>query len=162
MYAIENTQAEPIKTLRRDEPFTVDIDFVVNEFVPGLDVSIWLSDESGTIVLHDLYSEHVRELPEQPGLYRARVAVPAVLAARPYTLGAWLGTPHEHHFFREALTLNVAPRADDSQAMVELPRLIHPQVGWRLEHQTPDSSPPTDPSDSKATPDGSRSQQPDA
>ena len=58
---------------RRDEPFMVELGFTVREPVPGLNVSIWIADDSGTIVVHDVHSEHAGEPPEQPGRYRARV-----------------------------------------------------------------------------------------
>jgi ABC-type polysaccharide/polyol phosphate transport system ATPase subunit len=79
---------------------SIDVDVVVRETTPGLDVGVEVHTSSGL----RLFEEYVLETQEvdlsAPGTYQLRMSLPPVLPPGEYTLGAWLGTTYEkleHH-----------------------------------------------------------------
>jgi hypothetical protein len=136
--SVKDLAGNVLDTPRRDEAFVVELGFVLRERVPGLDLSIWLTDETGIRVIDEAHSDEAlgpTDAPELPGRYRVRVTIPAVLAAKRYVVGTWIGTDHETFADRELLTLRIAPRLEDRQIAIERPRLIHPRLAWKLERE---------------------------
>ena len=135
--ALTDSGANPLAAPRRDRPFEIEIGFEVREYVPGLDLSVWVLDETGALLIHDVHSDRLADIeaPERPGRYRARVRVPPILAARRYTLGVWLGTDHETFFDGEVFGLSVMPNPDDRQVAIDRPRVVQPRLEWSLEHE---------------------------
>lgn len=137
--ALTEPDGSPLRHPRRDHPFSIEIGFEAREYVPGLDLSVWVLDETGALLIHDVHSDQLGPLdaPEQPGRYRAHVRVPPVFAARRYTLGVWLGTDHETFFDGEVFGLAVTPNPDDRQLAIDRSRVIQPGLEWSLNREPP-------------------------
>ena len=130
---VRDSDGSVLASLRRDQPFLIEVAFVVSQQVPGLDLSVWLLDETGALVIHDVYSEHFADSPARPGAYVAKASIPAVLAAHRYVLGVWLGTDSETFFDGEVFGLSVGPHPDDGPDSVERRRALQPDVDWTLQ-----------------------------
>lgn len=81
--------------IRRDEPFDIDVEFEVSRPVPGLDLSVIVSNLRGLRILDEAWSDTAPPDRGQPGRYRARLRVPPLLATGEYTVGVWLGSAYE-------------------------------------------------------------------
>jgi ABC-type polysaccharide/polyol phosphate transport system ATPase subunit len=83
------------QALRRDKPFVVEVRFRVRVDVPGLDLSVQLLDRQGVQVLNEAWSDRVRERPNAPGEYVARLEIPPLLNVGEYVAGVWIGSRYE-------------------------------------------------------------------
>ena len=81
--------------LSRDQPFSIDVEFEVSRPVPGLDLSLIVSNLRGLRVLDEAWSDTAPLDRGQPGRYRARVCIPPLLMTGEYTLGVWIGSAYE-------------------------------------------------------------------
>jgi ABC-2 type transport system ATP-binding protein/lipopolysaccharide transport system ATP-binding protein len=97
---ILNPSGECTSVLRRDEPFTIEVQFVVNTTVPDLNISISVESLRGLQVLNEALSDHSHE-PLAPGEYTARLTIPPLLNAGDYTIGVWIGTDFEDFSWEE-------------------------------------------------------------
>jgi ABC-2 type transport system ATP-binding protein/lipopolysaccharide transport system ATP-binding protein len=95
-----NPSGEGTSVLRRDEPFTVEVEFVVNRPVPDLNIAISVQSLRGLRVLDEALSDHP-QLNLGPGEYTARLSIPAVLNTGDYVVGVWVGTDFEEFFWLE-------------------------------------------------------------
>ncbi len=132
---VKDSSGRVLTAPRRDQAWTFEFGFTVGEHVPGLDSSVWILDESGALVIHDVHSERraATQPPERAGRYRVQVAVPALLAAKRYAVGIWLGTDHETFFDGEVIDLTVAPRPEDRMVSTERRRQVQPELEWTIE-----------------------------
>ncbi|MGY1831670.1 ABC transporter ATP-binding protein [Geodermatophilus sp. SYSU D01180] len=95
---ILEVRVEPLdgssRPLVRDEPFRVVVQFEVLEERMGLDVAVSLVNQRGVGVLDETLS-HVQAEEFPVGKHEVALEIPPVLAHGDYTVGVWLGTPHE-------------------------------------------------------------------
>jgi ABC-2 type transport system ATP-binding protein/lipopolysaccharide transport system ATP-binding protein len=135
--AVRGVGGDILESPRRDQPFVVNIDFLVRDPTPGLDIAISLIDSHGVRVIYDARSDwsSASGLPGAPGRYEARVTLPGLLTAGRYALELWVGTEHETLIEREVLALRIAPRMDDRQEWIDRPRVIQPRVLWEVDHE---------------------------
>jgi homopolymeric O-antigen transport system ATP-binding protein len=132
--AIRDLHGELLSRPRRDQPFVVDLGMRVRAPTPGLDMAIWLLNETGARVIDEDWSDAEPDRSfQEPGDYRVAVSVPPVLPAGRYTLGVWLRSQYQQLMDDEVLTLEVAPRPDDTTEMVERTRLVQPPVSWSVQ-----------------------------
>jgi hypothetical protein len=132
--AIRDLHGELLSRPRRDQPFVVDLGIRVRAPTPGLDMAIWLLNETGARVIDEDWSDAEPDRSfQEPGDYRVAVSVPPVLPAGRYTLGVWLRSQYQQLMDDEVLTLEVAPRPDDTTEMVERTRLVQPPVSWSVQ-----------------------------
>jgi homopolymeric O-antigen transport system ATP-binding protein len=132
--AIRDLHGELLSRPRRDQPFVVDLGMRVRAPTPGLDMAIWLLNETGARVIDEDWSDAEPDRSfEEPGDYHVSVSVPPVLPAGRYTLGVWLRSQYQQLMDDEVLTLEVAPRPDDTSEMVERTRLVQPPVSWSVQ-----------------------------
>ena len=132
--AIRDIHGELLSRPRRDQPFVVDLGMRVRAPTPGLDMAIWLLNETGARVIDEDWSDAEPDRSfQEPGDYRVAVSVPPVLPAGRYTLGVWLRSQYQQLMDDEVLTLEVAPRPDDTTEMVERTRLVQPPVSWSVQ-----------------------------
>jgi ABC-type polysaccharide/polyol phosphate transport system ATPase subunit len=134
--AIRDLHGELLSRPRRDQPFVVDLGMRVRAPTPGLDMAIWLLNETGARVIDEDWSDAEPDrnlLCQEPGDYRVAVSVPPVLPVGRYTLGVWLRSQYQQLMDDEVLTLEVAPRPDDTTEMVERTRLVQPPVSWSVQ-----------------------------
>ncbi len=83
--AIRDLHGELLSRPRRDQPFVVDLGIRVRAPTPGLDLAIWLLNETGARVIDEDWSDAERDtsLCQEPGDYRVAVSVPPVASCRP-------------------------------------------------------------------------------
>jgi ABC-2 type transport system ATP-binding protein/lipopolysaccharide transport system ATP-binding protein len=98
--AVLNPVGESTSVLRRDEPFTVEVTFVVNTPVPDLNIAVSVQSLRGLRVLDEALSDHPQRVLG-PGEYTARLAIPSILNAGDYVVGVWVGTDFEEFFWLE-------------------------------------------------------------
>ena len=84
--------------LRRDEPLVVDVDVVVRERVPGLDLAVSVETLSGVRLLDEALSDtsdgHDTPLA-QTGQRRISLTLPPLLMPGEYLVNVWAGTTYE-------------------------------------------------------------------
>ena len=132
--AIRDLHGELLSRPRRDHPFVVDLGIRVRAPTPGLDMAIWLLNETGARVIDEDWSDAEPDRSfQEPGDYRVAVTLPPVLPPGRYTLGVWLRSQYQQLMDDELLTLEVAPRPDDTTEMVERTRLVQPPVSWSVQ-----------------------------
>jgi ABC-type polysaccharide/polyol phosphate transport system ATPase subunit len=96
-------EARPVEVMRRDQPFTVEVRFLVRTAVPGLDIAVHLYTVRGVEVLSEAWGDTVFDRPSDPAEYVARVQVPPLLNVGEYTVGVWIGTRHDTFLQETAL-----------------------------------------------------------
>jgi ABC-type polysaccharide/polyol phosphate transport system ATPase subunit len=127
--AVVGGDGRPAEVLPRDEPFTVEVDYTVHEHVPGLAVAVYLQNLRNVRIVDESTSDQWPAGRGEPGTYRARLAVPPILNAGDYTLGAWVGTGYEELVWADAA---VSFRLDgDTQGRAERALQLH--LGWDIE-----------------------------
>jgi ABC-2 type transport system ATP-binding protein/lipopolysaccharide transport system ATP-binding protein len=89
------------RPLFRDEPVCIAVFFEVCEERMGLDIAVHLQNDRGVRVVDQALND------TQPqrltvGRYMIEFQVPPVLAQGNYTVGVWLGTPHEDVHYEPA------------------------------------------------------------
>jgi ABC-type polysaccharide/polyol phosphate transport system ATPase subunit len=133
--AIVDGAGSPILQPRRDKPLSLRMRFALREPVPYLDVGVYLIDSHGTRVINDARSDaHPDPLFPDAGEYEAVVTIPPMLTPGDYLFGVWMGTTAGEEFVdEEALSFRLLPRHDDRQEWVERPRVVQPQLDWRVE-----------------------------
>ncbi|MDQ3548094.1 MAG: ABC transporter ATP-binding protein [Chloroflexota bacterium] len=93
--SILDVAGQPSSLLRRDEPFTIEVQFEVGQPLPGLDLSVVVSNLRDLRVLDEAWSDTASPDRGEPGHYRARLCVPPTLSVGEYSVGVWLGTSYE-------------------------------------------------------------------
>lgn len=86
---------QPSSTLRRHQPFTVEVCFILREEVVGLDVAAYVQNLKGQRLVDEAWSDVAPDTLAPPGAYRARLTIPPVLNAGDYTVGVWIGSSHD-------------------------------------------------------------------
>lgn len=117
--------------LRRDEPFVIDVEFEVDRAVPGLDLSLIVSNLRGVRVLDEAWSDTAPADRGQPGHYRAQLRVPPVLATGEYTVGVWIGSAYESVLWQDdALQFRL-----EGSMRGRPERVLQLQLGWQVDLQ---------------------------
>jgi len=94
--AVLDATGSPTDAPRRDQPFTLELEYTLHERTPGFDLALSVSGRSGTRILEEaLSSQPGPRRPEEPGRYRARLVVPAILRAGEYTVNVWAGSAYD-------------------------------------------------------------------
>lgn len=103
-----NPDGECASVLRRDQPFTVEVAFVVRSVVPNLNMAVSLQTVRGLRVLEEALSDRPTVRLDQPGEYLARLTIPPLLNAGDYVVGVWLGTDFDTFaWIEEAVSLHL-------------------------------------------------------
>jgi ABC-2 type transport system ATP-binding protein/lipopolysaccharide transport system ATP-binding protein len=92
---VVDAAARPVEVIRRDQPFTVEVRFLVRTAVPGLDVAVHLYNIHGVEVLSEAWGDTAFDRPNDPAEYIARLEVPPLLNVGDYTVGVWIGTRYD-------------------------------------------------------------------
>lgn len=113
----------------RDVPLRIQVDFSLVEETPGLDIAMFVTNQSGVKIFDEALSDHgLTRLG--PGDYTAELAVPAILNVGDYTVGVWFGTMHDnfvHEHAATSFTLSGSGHADRLLAL-GLPFVVRPVV----------------------------------
>ena len=91
----------------------VEVNIVVREAVPSLDVGVLISTPHGSNLLDEAHSDATTAPIDKPGRYRLRCPLPPVLAPGEYVIGVWLGTAYETLEMHEAAA-RVSIEGDES------------------------------------------------
>jgi ABC-2 type transport system ATP-binding protein/lipopolysaccharide transport system ATP-binding protein len=116
--------------LRRDEPLAIDLRFGVHEPVVGLNLAAYVRTRRGVRVIDEVWRPGLVAVETAaPGLYTARLELPAILAAGSYVLGVWIGNVYDDLVDDEAvLEFRLDGSSDHrSDRLLELP------VAWSVE-----------------------------
>jgi len=73
----------------------IRFDIIVNDALPGLDVSCLVATRSGTSLIGELLSDAGAANISTPGRYRVGCRLPAVLVPGEYVISVWMGTAYE-------------------------------------------------------------------
>jgi ABC-2 type transport system ATP-binding protein/lipopolysaccharide transport system ATP-binding protein len=92
----------PAAVLKRDEPVTIEVRFVVRERVRNLDLTAFVVNLRGVKVLEEAWSDATPiEQRGAPGEYLARLVVPPLLMPDEYVVGLWFGTIYDAMFYSD-------------------------------------------------------------
>ena len=94
---VANVEVDPSEAvLRRERPLVIDLTFVVHEPVPGLNLAAYVTTARGTRVIDEVWRPgDAATAVGEPGTYRARIELPAILNVGEYTLGVWIGNTYD-------------------------------------------------------------------
>ena len=118
--------------LRRDEPFTVEVTFVVKRPVHDLNMAVAVRSIRGLRVLEEALSDHDPQPLTQTGRHVARLTIPPVLNSGDYVVGLWLGTDFEQFaWIEDAVSVHLEGGVNgrpDRAVRLDLPWDIRPEV----------------------------------
>ena len=115
--------------LVREKPLLMQVTFDLTEEVSGLNVALFLTTDSGVKVFDEAASEAgLGRL--RPGTYCAELVVPPVLNVGDYSLGLFMGTPHEDLIDEPGavpFTLGgTGPQRPDRLIVLDAPLVVRP------------------------------------
>jgi ABC-2 type transport system ATP-binding protein/lipopolysaccharide transport system ATP-binding protein len=112
----------------RDAPFTVEVEFEVRERLPGLDLSLVLSNARGLRLLDEAWSDTSTGGSTEPGRYVAAITVPPVLAVGDYSAAIWMGSAYEGLVWQdEALVFRL-----EGSTSGRAERTLHLSLPWQV------------------------------
>jgi ABC-type polysaccharide/polyol phosphate transport system ATPase subunit len=85
----------PTTTIRRDSPFSISVDFSLEERLPGFDIALYVVNSNGVRVFDEAWSDREPRRAEGPGRYTVALKIPPVLNVDDYRVGLWAGTAYE-------------------------------------------------------------------
>ena len=137
--ALLDQAGKPTESLRRDEELRFSVGLETLERIPGLDVSVYVSDRRGTRVLSENVSDSGRYLEGPPRPYDVHLTIPPTLPPGEYIAGVWLGNDHQTFLYRELVEFTVVPMPEDRNESVQRTRVVQPIVSWdvRIGEQAP-------------------------
>jgi ABC-type polysaccharide/polyol phosphate transport system ATPase subunit len=83
------------RSVRRDSPFSISVDFSLEERLPGFDIALYVVNTSGVRVFDEAWSDGEPMRVQGPGRYTVALKVPPVLNVGDYRIGLWAGTAYE-------------------------------------------------------------------
>ncbi len=121
-------QGSALSILRRDEPLAIEIEILVREPVPGLNLALSVTNLRGTRVLDEAWSEHATYRDLDIGRFAARLEVPPVLVAGEYAVGVWVGSSYQTVVWEpEAAVFRLEGDVDNRPD-----RLVQLELPWQL------------------------------
>ena len=132
--ALLDDAGNPRSTLHEHEGSWIEVDTVVNEAIPGINLQCRVETATGVRLLNEGYDGAGAVRLDVPGRYRVRCRLPAILAPEEYQIGLWLGTPQREI---EELYHVLGFRVDgsdgrDGSDSEESRRLIRLAPEWRV------------------------------
>jgi len=120
-------------TLQRGEEFRLDLNFVVREKIPGLEVALLLVDEMGSVIIDTASGDGALQggLSGEPGDYTVSVVIPALLGPGRYTVRGWIGNEYDEFVDRTLTTFRIDPRPDDPQRFIVRVSAVQPMIEWQ-------------------------------
>ena len=101
--AVTGPDGRPAEVLARDEPFTIEVDYVAHEPVPGLALSVYVQNLRDVRVVDESWVDRWPEGRGEAGEHRATVTIPPVLNVGDHTVGVWMGTGYEELVWADAV-----------------------------------------------------------
>jgi ABC-2 type transport system ATP-binding protein/lipopolysaccharide transport system ATP-binding protein len=123
--------------IRREDPFAVDLEFVVRDRVPGLDVAVSVETLTGVRLLDEAVSDTwgvgaVTPMSER-GYYRVSLVLPPLLMPGEYVVNVWSGTTYETLVWEHA----AARLRLEGSHQARPDRLLVAQGTWRVDTLNP-------------------------
>lgn len=131
--SIVDCDGQPVERATMSEAPEVRIDVVVNQPIPGLDVSFALTTTSGTTVLLEALSDTSAFDLGRPGRHRLRCALPPILTPGDFVLDVFLGTAYEQIDVRERVGRISIEGVDHDRAN----RLLKLDLPWSVDAGEP-------------------------
>jgi ABC-2 type transport system ATP-binding protein/lipopolysaccharide transport system ATP-binding protein len=126
--AVTGVDGRPGEVLARDQPLTVEVDYVAHESVPGLALSVALQNLRDVRVVDESWVDRWPGGRGEAGSFRATMTIPPVLNVGDHTVSVWMGTGYEELVWADAV---VRFRLDgDSQGRAE--RVTQLGADWRV------------------------------
>jgi ABC-2 type transport system ATP-binding protein/lipopolysaccharide transport system ATP-binding protein len=119
----------PSLALRRDEAFTIELEWELHEPVATFDAAVLVTNLRGVRLLDQSWSDVRAEGRGSPGRRIGRITVPPILNVGPITIGVWLGSTYEP-YLNEPSLLTVDLEGSD---MERPDRVICIDVPWEVE-----------------------------
>jgi ABC-type polysaccharide/polyol phosphate transport system ATPase subunit len=104
----------------------IQLDVVVNEVVPGLDISCLVATRSGTHILEEAVGDAHAAALSAPGRYRLKCELPPILTPGQYSISVWLGSAYENLELHE----DVVTFAVDGDDLGRVRRLVKLGTNW--------------------------------
>jgi ABC-2 type transport system ATP-binding protein/lipopolysaccharide transport system ATP-binding protein len=92
---IIDASGRPSEVFRRDQPFSLELRFLVRDPIPGLDLAASIVNGRGVEVLNEAWSDTSSVHPIGAGVYVARLDVPPILNTGDYVIGVWFGNRYD-------------------------------------------------------------------
>jgi hypothetical protein len=103
-----------VAALLREDGVRVEVDFELAERIPGLDLAVYVTAQSGIRVLDEVLSDRGPR-PLSAGRHRAALTIPPVLNVGDFTVGIWFGTAHEELIHEPAAATFVLHGSDQDR-----------------------------------------------
>jgi ABC-type polysaccharide/polyol phosphate transport system ATPase subunit len=134
--AVTDAEGRPLDIVRRTQPFTVRVGFTTRREVPDLDVTVYVHDRRGVVIVDEAWSDTGGTPPskDDTGRFEAAVTLAPMLAPDEYQLGVWIGSSiaeAETFVHRDVLSLRIWPEPGDRED-AERPRLVQPRTSWQM------------------------------
>jgi ABC-type polysaccharide/polyol phosphate transport system ATPase subunit len=129
--AVLGPQGEAVGSLMRGEAITLRLEVEVARQIPGLDVSFYLTNGRGVLVIDEAWLDAPRP-PLGPGLHTIYVQVPGILNPDRYLATVWVGDATAAFQEQEALSFEVLPRPEDRGDDYRI-RVVRPEARWWTE-----------------------------
>ena len=85
----------PASVLTMSESALLEVELMVNETIPGLDIGCVITNAMGSVMLEEYISDGPAPSIFNVGRYRIRCSIPPVLAPGQFTVGLILGTHYD-------------------------------------------------------------------
>ncbi len=130
---LRSLDGESAGRIRREDPLAIDLELVVRDRVPGLDVAVSVETLTGVRLLDEAVSDTagtgaVPGLAE-PGHYRVSLALPPLLMPGEYLVNVWSGTTYETLVWE----YGAARLRLEGSHQARPDRLLAAQGDWRIE-----------------------------
>jgi ABC-type polysaccharide/polyol phosphate transport system ATPase subunit len=125
--ADDDGTAQAVLTTRATGWFVIDI--LVNEPMPGLDVSCLVATSSGIHILEEMLGDATPGAISEPGRYRVRCELPPILTPGDYAVSVWFGTAYENLELHEDV-VSFSVEGDD---LGRLRRLVKIGTRWDVD-----------------------------
>lgn len=124
-------------TLQRGEEFRLELNFVVREKIPGLEVALLLVDEMGSVIIDTASGDGAVQggLSGEPGTYTVSVVIPALLGPGRYAVRGWIGNEYDEFVDRTLTTFRIDPRPEDPQRFIERVSAVQPMIKWQARQE---------------------------
>ena len=130
---ITDPEGGRLDTPRRDQAFAVVVEFEVHEPLSRLDLSLALINRRGVQVLDESFSDTGNLcIAGRPGVHRARLLIPPVLANDDYSLKLWMGALDDYVEL-EPFSFRLWPHPEDSGDWTTRVRVVQPEVRWSVD-----------------------------
>jgi ABC-type polysaccharide/polyol phosphate transport system ATPase subunit len=126
--ALTDERGTPQTVLTTRATGWIELDVVVNQPMPGLDVSCLIATRAGVHILEEMMGDVRPGAISAPGRYRVRCELPPVLTPGDYVITVWFGSAYENLELHEDV-VGFAVEGDD---LGRVRRLVKLGTDWQV------------------------------